>query len=390
MRTILKWGIRLILVLVIAAAAVGFWKREEITRLMAVNTLFDEGRIVENFSNMDRAFLHKPVDRGTGPVSDLPYGAEMALPDGTEAWIDAHDVTGLVVLHQGEIVHESYHLGTAAEDRRISWSIAKSWLSLLLGQLLDEGVIDSLDAPVIDFAPDMARSAYADATLRHALMMRSGIAFDEDYLDPNSDINRMGRVIALGGTLDGFAASLTAQRDTPGESWQYTSIDTHVVGQVIRAATGQDIASLLSERLIQPMGLESEPYYLVDGEDVAFVLGGLNMMTRDYARLGLLVAQNGVWNDTQLVPADWIETSIVRSAGRPLDKIGYGYQWWIPVGAGPGEVTARGIYGQYVWIDRSRQVVIAVNAADRQFRESGRDQANVEIFRKIATSLESR
>lgn len=387
MHGILKWGLRVLLVLVVAAVAVGVWKREEIARLMAVNTLFDEDRIVENFSNMDRAFLHRPVPRGDGPVSALPQGAAMQMPDGFEAWLEARAVTAIVVLHEGEIVHESYHRGTEAEDRRISWSIAKSWLSLLLGQLLEEGAIPSLDVPVTDYAPDLAGSAYDGATLRDALMMRSGIEFDEDYLDPDSDINRMGRVIALGGTLDGFAASLTERRDAPGASWQYTSIDTHVVGQVIRAATGRDIAGLMSEKLVAPMGLESTPYYLTDGEGVAFVLGGLNMTTRDYARLGLLVAQNGVWNGEQLVPAGWIEESIVRSAGRPADRIGYGYQWWIPVGAGPGEVTARGIYGQYVWIDRPRQVVVAVNAADRAFREDGVDAANVEMFRRIATSL---
>lgn len=387
MRTGLKWAFRVLVVFVVAAAAIAFVKREELTRLMAVNTLFDEGKIVDNFSNMDRAFLNTPVDRGTGPVSELPYGTEMTLPEGAEDWITERAVTGLVVLHDGQIVHESYHLGTEAEDRRISWSVAKSWLSLLLGQLLDDGSLPGLDVAVLDYAPELAGSAYDGATLRHALMMRSGIEFDEDYLDYDSDINRMGRVIALGGTLDGFAASLTARRDDPGESFQYTSIDTHVVGQVIRAATGRDVASLLSDRLIAPMGLESDPYYLTDGEGVAFVLGGLNMMTRDYARMGLLVAQNGMWNGEQLVPVDWIEASIVRSAGRPMDKIGYGFQWWIPVGAGPGEVTARGIYGQYVWIDRERQVVIAVNGADRAFRESGVDASNVEMFRRIATSV---
>lgn len=383
----LKWTGRIVLGLAVVALAAGLWKREEITRLMAVNTLFDEDRIVANFSNMNRAFLNRPVPRGSGSATPLPYGPQISLPEGAEDWIAARAVTGLVVLHRGEIVHESYHLGTAAEDRRISWSVAKSWLSLLLGIVMDEGAIPSLDVAVTDYAPGLTGSAYDGASLRHVVQMTSGIEFDEDYLDYDSDINRMGRVIALGGTLDGFAGGLTARRDDPGESWQYTSIDTHVLGQVIRGATGRDIPDLLSEKLIAPMGLESEPYYLTDGEGVAFVLGGINMMTRDYARMGLLVARNGQWNGQQLVPADWIEASIEASAPTRPGKIGYGYQWWIPVGAGPGEVTARGIYGQYVWIDRDRDVVIAMNAADRGFRGSGVDMSNIEMFRRIATSL---
>jgi len=387
MHKIIKWGLRLAALLVVAAIVVGLWKREEITRLMAVNTLFTAEKIVENFSHMDRAFLHRPVARGTGPVSALPMGPEIELPDGAAEWIDARHITALVVLHDGQIVHESYHRGTGPEDRRISWSVAKSYLSLLLGQLLESGEIPSLDVSVVDYAPGLKGSAYDGATLRDVLLMKSGVAFDEDYLDPKSDINRMGRVIALGGTLDGFAAGLTERRDAPGASWQYTSIDTHVIGQVIRGATGRDVPSLMSERLVAPLGLETEPYYLTDGEGVAFVLGGLNMSTRDYARMGQLVAQGGQWQGTQLVPQEWISTSIQRQAGRPQDVIGYGYHWWIAVGADPGEVSARGVYGQYVWIDQTRNVVIAMNAADRAFRETGVNASNIEMFRKIARSL---
>lgn len=390
MRMIMRWGSRFLLGAIVLAALFWVWKREEITRLMVVNTLFEADRIVQNFSNMDLAFLHRPIQRGNAPVIALPKGAAMPLPDGFAKWVEARNITALVVLHEGKLVHESYHLGTGAMDRRIGWSVAKSWLSLLLGQLLADGTIPSLDVSVVDYVPELASTAYAGASLRDVLMMRSGVEFDEDYLDPDSDINRMGRVIALGGTLDGFVAELKERSYPPGERWKYTSIDTHVVGQVIRAATKRDIVSLLGERLIGPLGAEIEPYYLTDGEGVAFVLGGINMIARDYARLGLLIAQNGMWQGRQLVPADWIEASITRSAGRAADEDGYGYQWWIPAGAGPGEVTAQGIYGQYVWIDRARQVVIVMNAADRDFRKEGVDLSNYKMFRKIASALAGR
>lgn len=387
MRRSLRIVLRLFAVLVVVAIAVGIWKREEIARLMAVNTLFDETRIVENFSHMDRAFLTVPVPRGDGPVSPLPQGEPADLPPEVAAWITDRAVTALVVLKDGEIVHESYHLGTMPEDRRISWSVAKSFLSALLGTLVADGTIADLDAPVTRYAPMLAGSAYDGATVRNVLQMASGVAFDEDYLDYNSDINRMGREIALGGTLDGFTAALKTRERPPGEAWQYVSIDTHVIGMVIRGATGRDIPSLLSERIVAPLGLEREPYYLADGEGVAFVLGGLNLTTRDDARFAQMIAQDGVWQGTRILPEGWVAESTAPSAPTTPGAIGYGYQWWVPVGAGPGQFMARGIYGQYLYIDQPRGVVIASNAADRGFREPGVDEANIAIFRLIAESL---
>jgi CubicO group peptidase (beta-lactamase class C family) len=387
MRRTLTIVLRLALVGALVAAAVGVWKREEIARLMAVNTLFDEGRIVDNFSHMDRAFLTVPVPRGPGPVSPLPQGDPAELPPEVAEWIDERSVTALVVLKDGAIVHESYHLGTTAEDRRISWSVAKSFLSALLGTLVADGTIPDLDAPVTQYAPLLVGSAYDGASIRDVLQMTSGVAFDEDYLDYNSDINRMGRVLALGGTLDGFTAALSARAGEPGAAWAYVSIDTHVIGMVIRGATGRDIPSLLSERIIAPLGLEAEPYYLTDGEGVAFVLGGLNLITRDYARFAQMIAQDGVWQGRRILPEGWVADSTTPSAPTAPGAIGYGYQWWVPAGAGPGQVMARGIYGQYLYIDQPRGVVIASNAADRAFRDPGVDEANIEIFRLIAESL---
>ena len=387
MRRVLKIGLGTLGALLVLAVLVGIWKREEIARLMAVNTLFEADRIVANFSNMNRAFLNVPVPRGDGPVSPLPQGPVADLPPEVDDWIAERAVTALVVLKDGQIVHESYHLGTAPEDRRISWSVAKSYLSALLGTLVADGTIPDLDAPVTRYAPDLVGSAYDGASIRNVLQMASGVDFDEDYLDYASDINRMGREIALGGTLDGFTAGLRARIREPGRGWQYVSMDTHVIGMVIRGATGQDIPTLLSERIIAPLGLEAEPYYLTDGDGVAFVLGGLNLTTRDYARFAQMIAQDGVWQGNRILPEGWVAESTAPSAPTAPGAIGYGYQWWVPVGAGPGQFMARGIYGQYLYIDRPRGVVIATNGADRSFREDGVDDANIAMFRLIAESL---
>lgn len=386
MRIVLKWMVRVGLALIIAALLVGIWKRDEITRLMAVNSLFDKDRIISNFSNMDAAFLHRVIPRGDGPVSPLPQGRALDMPEGYDAWVADQVVTSTLVLKDGQIVHEAYYHGTSADDLRISWSVAKSYLSALFGILVHEGAIGSLDDRVTKYAPQLAGGAYDGATILNVLQMSSGITFDEDYLDYDSDINRMGRVLALGGKMDDFAAGLSERFADPGETWQYTSIDTHVVGMVARGATGRDIPDLMSEKLIVPLGLERDPIYLTDGVGVAFVLGGLNITTRDYARFGQMILQNGMWQGKQVVPADWIAASTRASARTQPGKIGYGYQWWIPVGAHPGEFIGRGIYGQYLYVDQRAGVVIVATAADRNFREPGTQEQNTDMFRQIVAA----
>ncbi len=387
MRRFGKWIIRIIAVLVLAAVVVGLWQREKITRLLAVNSLFSAEKIVQNFSHMDAAFLTTPVPRGTGPTAELPYGEDAKLPDDVMPWLNNRNVTALVVLKHGAIVHESYYKGTAPEDLRISWSVAKSYLSALFGVLLHEGAIASIDDPVTKYAPSLIGGAYEKASIRNVLNMASGVTFDEDYLDQKSDINRMGRVLALGGSMDEFAADINESFAEPGTEWKYVSIDTHILSMVVRGATSRPIAELLSEKIIAPMGLEHEPYYLTDGFGTAFVLGGLNLTTRDYARMGQMFLQNGNYNGTQIVPQDWVAASTVPSAPTATGKIGYGYQWWIPQGAVEGEFMARGIYGQYVYVNRTRDVVIATNAADKKFREEGVSAQNIAIFRSIANNI---
>jgi len=371
----------ILVVLVLALAAVGVWKRAEIARLMAVNSLFDADRIVGNFSAMNTMFLTRTMDGG--PSLPLPDGAPETLPEGAGDWLESRRVTAIVVLSGGAVVHEAYRLGTARDDRRISWSMAKSALSLLLGTLVDDGTIPDLDAPVTQYAPALRGSAYDRATIRNVVQMASGVAFNEDYMDFWSDINRMGRVLALGGSMDGFAEGQSARRGAPGTEWQYVSIDTHVLGMVIRGATGQTIPDLMAERLFRPLGLHADPYYVTDGRGVAFVLGGLNMTTRDYARLGQLVAQGGVWQGRQLVSTAWIDESTAASAP---GGVGYGYQWWVPDNA-QGEVMARGIYGQYIWIDRPQDVVIAINAVDPDFEDSAVVDENIAMFRAITRQV---
>ncbi|MCV6584698.1 MAG: beta-lactamase family protein [Marinibacterium sp.] len=381
MRTFGKWLGRILLALALAVLVVGVWKREELTRLRAVMTLFDEDRIVGNFSNMGAAFLTTDMPRGDGPASPLPQGDPITLPDGTDDWLAERSVTSLLVLKDGQIVFEDYYQGTSPDDLRISWSVAKSYLSALTGVLLAEGAIDSLDDPVTKYAPALAGTGYDGASIRNVLNMSSGLVFDEDYFDFNSDINRMGRVVALGQTLDGFAAGYTETFAAPGTEWQYVSLDTHVIGMVLRGATGRDIPELLNEKILLPLGLEQDATYLTDGAGVAFVLAGLNFTTRDFARFGRMVEQDGMQGDQRVLPEGWVAASTAPSAPTEPGKIGYGYQWWIPADA--GEFMGRGIYGQYLYIDQERDLVIVLTAADRAFRQPGVGESYIDTLRRI-------
>jgi CubicO group peptidase (beta-lactamase class C family) len=385
MRRILKRVLLTLLALVVVLAVLLAWHRAELQRLFAVNSLFDPDRIVANFIRMDALFFHAPLPLDPAAGRSLPERPR-PLPDLAD-WFDARAVTAIVVLKDGEIAYEHYRLGTRAEDRRIGWSVAKSFLSALFGIVLAEGAVESLDDPVTRYAPALLGTAYDGASIRDVLLMSSGVRFDENYFDFHSDINRMGRVLALGQSMDAFAASLSERERAAGESWQYVSIDTHVIGMVIRGATGRSITELMAEKLLQPIGVESNPFYLTDGNGIAFVLGGLNMSTRDYARFGQLFLQQGRWDGRQVVPADWVAESTRPLAITAPGATRYGYQWWIPADGREGEFLARGIYGQFVYVNRPAGVVIAMNSADREFARPGVFSSTVETFRRIAEVL---
>ncbi|MHA3977182.1 serine hydrolase domain-containing protein [Halovulum sp. GXIMD14794] len=385
MRIWVKRSLAGVLALVLAGGAAATWKQEELSRLASVLVLFEPDRIVGNFSHMDAMFSSVVLDRGDLPVSPLPDGPRMVLPEGAEDWIAARTVTALLVLKDGALVFEDYYQGTGPDDLRIGWSVSKSWLSALAGVLIDQGLI-ALDDPLERHAPMLAGSAYEGVTLRDALRMSTGVAFDEDYGDFWSDINRMGRVLALGQSMDGFVAGLDARTGPPGHG-TYVSTDTHAVAMALRGAAGRPLPALISEKLVQPLGLERAPSFVTDGHGVAFALGGLSVTARDQARFAQMLLQDGRWQGRQIVPKDWLAEAMAPQAEVPPGAKGYGYQFWLPADARPGEVLAEGVYGQYLYMDRAAGVVVVMTAGDTEFRAPGVDAGNIAMFRRLADAL---
>ncbi|MBL4599121.1 MAG: serine hydrolase [Rhizobiaceae bacterium] len=401
MRQFSKWALRIITVLVVIGAGLAAYNWERLVRLYNINNLFAEANIVQNFSHMKDIFFWAPIpENGTKPAgSDWPETLS-AMPetyvfDGKKGNINQRleqfSTTSLLVLHKGEIVHEEYFHGTKKEDRRVSWSMAKSVLSAMFGIAISEGKIANIEDPVTKYVEVLKGTAYAGISIQDVLHMASGVKFNEDYLDFNSDIKRMGRVLALGGSMDEFAASIKERERESGLKRQYTSIDTHVLGMVLRAATGKSLMEYLAEKIWSKMSSGESSYYLTDGYGVAFALGGLNMRTRDYARFGQLFLNKGKWEGQQIVPELWVEQSTTVSAPRSSideDELQYGFQWWMPP-ATDDEYFAVGIYGQYIYINPKAEIVVVKTAANRDFRADGQNGRtikveNIAIFRAIA------
>ena len=396
---LLKWGGLGLFVALLVFVAMSWTK---IQRLLTVNSLFDADKIVSNFSNMDAAFLHHDLTIGAPKpwpedIQDIPEtvmiaGVETKLAEALEEL----DTTALVIIRDGKLIHESYYKGTARDDLRISWSVAKSFMSGLYGRAIEEGLMD-IERPIETYLPQLKGTAYEGATVANILNMASGVKFDEDYLDPKSDINDMGRVLGLGGSMDQYTETLVERQYEPGTVWQYVSIDTHVAAMALRNVTGKTLHQLWEETYGAHLGMGKSPFYLTDGEDVAFALGGLNLRTRDYAKFGQLFLQGGEWEGEQLIPSNWVKASTVDLAPNlhPERGSGYGYQWWVPMpqeGPSKGDYFAIGIYGQYIYVNPAMNIVIAKNAADREFtvaQSNGQHSMNmnIDMFRSLAEQL---
>jgi CubicO group peptidase (beta-lactamase class C family) len=369
---------------------------EKANRLHSVITLFDRELIVKNFSNMNKSFITQSVhksdelfefDTSLKPLPKKFYYREKSTS--VDEFITRRATTALLVIKNDQITYENYFLDTQPTDKRISWSMAKSFVSILFGMQVDEGKIN-IENTVDFYLPEMKGSGYENVKVEHVLQMSSGVKWDEDYQNFNSDINKMGRVLAIGGSLDEMTTELEGESE-PGKEFHYVSMDTHVIGMIVRRVSGKSLALLLQENIWQKLGMESNADWIVDSKGAAFALGGLNVTTRDYARFGRLLVNNGQWEDEQLVSEDWIKAATTANVGyleSTKGKLGYGYQIWLPTLAEEGEFFCVGVYGQYIYVNQKENVVIVKNSADKLFQdELNSKQETVAFFREIVKSL---
>ncbi|MCB0998073.1 MAG: serine hydrolase [Acidimicrobiales bacterium] len=274
--------------------------------------------------HFDRLYRMLPSSRMTASASPhrFPDGERIELPtsfhfDGaavdTEQFLDVTDTAALLVLRDGAVVHEQYRLTGGREVQWISWSVAKSFVSALVGIAVEQGHIPSIDDPISRYIDVEPGSAYDGVRIKDVLQMSSGARWNEDYSDRTSDVARLGAAMAPGGSLDGFVAT-AAPESAPGTVCQYNSTDTQALGTLLVRATGRSITEYMQEHLYEPLGMESDGYWLLDATGREMAFGGVNLTARDFAKLGELYRLGGQWNGRQVVPADWVAASIVPDA----------------------------------------------------------------------------
>lgn len=363
---------RVILALLGAAAVaggVGWFSLDKETRGLIATLPTDRDLLFWNQAQRDAAFRaldrlpilakSRVVPAGNKP-SPLPPGPPLALPLDLDAYLAGQRAAGLVVLHDGRLRLERFGLGFDAAGRWTSFSVAKSITSTLVGAALRDGHIRSMDDKVSDYLPQMKGSAYDEVSIRQLLTMTSGVRWNEDYDDPNSDVSRFNNHEPEPG-VDALVSYLRRlPRAAPaGTVWNYSTGETNLVGVLLGQAVGEPLADYLSKKVWIPAGMEQQATWILSrsGREISGCC--LQAATRDFARFGQFILDGARVGGRSIAPDGWLAEA--TTARTPIGEPGrgYGYQWWTYA---DGSFAARGIFGQGIFIDPKRRLVIASSA----------------------------
>ncbi|MEM9200257.1 MAG: serine hydrolase [Actinomycetota bacterium] len=374
----------------------------------AATGLFTGAEVHDLFNRLHELMPSTAMAPSSAPY-DFPDGEPFELPathefggqarDTAEFLVDG-DTAALLVLQNGAVRHEYYALTGGRDVQWISWSVAKSFVSALVGIAVSEGLIASVDDPINRYAPGLDGTAYDGVRIEDVLQMSSGARWIEDYSDPTSDVHRLGAVNRGEITLDEFMAGMVREFE-PATLCRYNSADTQALGMLLAGATGRSIADYMHQKLIEPLGMESTSHWLTDTAGMEQAFGGLMVTARDFAKIGELYRRGGDWHGTQIVPADWVRQSLVfdkphlhpgkTMIGGEVLPTGYGYQWWLYPGD-RGDYSAIGIYNQHVYVDPPSGAVIVKLSANRTYGLSHKESdnksgQNYALFQAIAAAL---
>jgi CubicO group peptidase (beta-lactamase class C family) len=362
----------------VEAAQVLFWSREQKLR---------------GFPKMDSIFPARVVARGERvralrqgrPLQ--PFAAGGARADMLESFMTDQHVAGLLVLHDGAVRLERYALGHSPDGRWTSFSVAKSITSTLVGAAIRDGYIRSLDEPITTYLPELRNTAYDGVSVRHLLTMTSGVAFNEDYTDPTSDIARLYSTQAPPGVDQNVNYVRTLPREAePGTKWLYKTPETNLAGLLVIAATGRPLADYLSEKIWRPYGMEQDATWLIDA--VGNEQGGccLQASLRDYARFGQFILDGATIGGISIVPDGWFPAATTKRVDIGAPGSGYGYQWWT---SDDGSVQALGIFGQLIHIDPARRLVVVTSSAWPVASSRAQSQARWALVAEISRAIDA-
>ena len=394
----------LIVILAILVLAIVLYS-PNIYKLYKLATLYNEKSIAKNFISINKIFdTSNPIS-----ASEKPFVFEkedFELPDSYEfegeqlnllEGLDHFHTDGLIILHDGKMLFEKYWNGNTKDSKHIAFSVSKSYLSALFGIAIEEGLIKSIDDNVSIYLDDFEGTGYEDVKIKNLLQMSSGIEFNEDYADPNSDINRFARATAKGSSFRDFAKTLKNGKKQ-GTYNHYVSLDTQVLGMILESVTDMPLREYLYKRIWSKIGTESDAYYIADKTGTDMALGGLNATLRDFSKFGQLYLNEGSWDGEQIVPKSWVVKSHTPDAPHLMPNAGdlsssewgYGYQWWIP-GDPLTDYTAHGIFNQFIYVDPVSNVVIAKTSSNHRFRSEKEysKAAHIAMFRSITKHIQN-
>ena len=321
------------------------------------------------YRNMEKLTPVEVVPRGV-QVRELPLAPRQIDPKWTwngqaqslDSYMTAMNTSGVVVLKDGQIVLERYGLDRKANERWTSFSVAKSVTATLVGAAIKDGKIKSLDDVVTNYIPQLKGGAYEGVTVRQLLTMTSGVKWNEDYTDLNSDVAKAGVTPGEPGMnpIVSYMRKLPREAE-PGAKFVYKTGETDLVGILVSNAVGKPLSQYLSEKIWAPYGMEQDAIWVNDA--AGHERGGccMSMTARDYARLGQFMLEGGKVNGQDILPEGWVADATKAHQSFPPGGVetGYGYFWWII----PDGYAAEGIFGQQIFVYPAEKLVIAINSA---------------------------
>lgn len=360
----------LAILLILAGAAGGFWATADDDMKALVSSMPTDANVLFwNTAQRDAAF--RAMDRipilakshiieSGDDVYPLPKGTPITIGTDVDAYMKAQRTAGLVIVQDGKIRMEKYGLGFTGNGKWTSFSVAKSFTSTLVGAAIKDGYIKSIEDKVSSYIPDLKGSAYDDVTIRQLLTMTSGVKWNEDYADPKSDVALFNQHKAKDGMDVTVSYMRTLPREAPaGTKWVYKTGETNLIGVLVSSATKKNLSEYLSEKVWVPFGMEQDGSWLLGSTGHEISGCCIQASTRDYARFGLFIMGGAKVNGVSIVPDDWIAPATSKQADIGAPGKGYGYQWWT---YDDGSFAAQGIFGQGIFIDPARRLVVASNS----------------------------
>nr|WP_070960401.1 serine hydrolase [Hyphomonas sp. Mor2] len=345
-----------------------------------------------------------PTRTVSGPEASTPLPAVEGALDGftyehggqtrtlAELYTDM-ETSGLIIIHDGRIVHESYGRGADAGTRFTTWSLVKSITSTLVGVAVADGKIESVDDPLSKYLPEVVGTAYDGVTIKQALQMSSGIRYDPDLWEGKLDdtVEFLTKSVVTG-QAPSFDLAIRYPREfEPGTKFNYNTAESQVLLELVRRATGMNAADYLEQKIWRPLGMEHDAGWIIDaaGADGAEVGGAMfNAALRDWARFGLFIEQGGAWNGEQILPFDWVNRATVSDEPHLLPGIvhtnpnrGYAWHWWTYA---DGTFTASGANGQTLYVDRDNDIVVARSSAWPEGYVREHDDQSFDLYKALA------